>query len=59
MAIVIGMRISVLACSGLILVGSGIRCITSIPKYATWWVNICTCINTFNLVDIYNNTQFI
>jgi hypothetical protein len=53
MAIVIGMRISVLACSGLILVGSGIRCITSIPKYATWWVNICTCINTFNLVDIY------
>ncbi|XP_061174557.1 solute carrier family 49 member 4 homolog [Saccostrea echinata] len=40
-----GLRISFLACTVLMLIGTGVRCITYEPKYATWMMNICAILN--------------
>ncbi|CAC5412617.1 DIRC2 [Mytilus coruscus] len=40
-----GLRISCVVCSGLISAGAALRCITSIPKYATWLINTSAIVN--------------
>ncbi|VDI56415.1 MFS transporter, FLVCR family, disrupted in renal carcinoma protein 2 [Mytilus galloprovincialis] len=40
-----GLRISCVVCSGLISAGAALRCITSIPKYATWLINTSAILN--------------
>ncbi|XP_061174522.1 solute carrier family 49 member 4 homolog [Saccostrea echinata] len=40
-----GLRISILACTVLLLIGTGLRCITYEPKYATWLSNLCAVLN--------------
>ncbi|XP_063417712.1 solute carrier family 49 member 4-like [Mytilus trossulus] len=40
-----GLRFSCLLCSFLIVIGTGIRCITSDIKYVKWTINIGQCLN--------------
>ncbi|XP_034303356.2 solute carrier family 49 member 4 homolog isoform X2 [Magallana gigas] len=40
-----GLRISFMACTAMMLIGTGVRCITTNPKYATWLMNLCAILN--------------
>ncbi|XP_061174513.1 solute carrier family 49 member 4 homolog [Saccostrea echinata] len=40
-----GLRVSILICTALILNGTGVRCITHEPIYATWLMNLCAILN--------------
>lgn len=40
-----GLRISVVICDALILLAAGLRCITSIPKYASWLMYLSAVLN--------------
>ncbi|XP_048730578.2 solute carrier family 49 member 4-like isoform X2 [Ostrea edulis] len=40
-----GLRVSFVACTVLMLIGTGVRCITLEPQYATWLMNLCAILN--------------